>query len=44
MVRNIKCGYSFSQLGREEHVETKFEQIGQNFLFASTQSHVKYLF
>ena len=28
MVRNIKCGYSFSKLGRAEHVE----RIRQNFL------------
>ena len=27
MVRNIKCGYSFSYLGREEHIETKFKRI-----------------
>ena len=32
MVRNIKCGYSFSKLGRVEHVETKFERIRRNFL------------
>ena len=33
IVRNIKCGYSFSYLGQEEHVDTKFEQISRNFLF-----------
>ena len=33
MVRNIKCGYSFSKLGREEHVEAKFKRIRRNFLF-----------
>ena len=32
MVRNIKCGFSFSQLGRAEHVETKLGQIRRNFL------------
>ena len=35
MVRNIKCGYSFSKFGREEHVVTKFERIWQNFLFCN---------
>ena len=33
MVKNIKCGYSFSELGREEHVEAKFEH--QNNLMYS---------
>ena len=28
MVRNIKCGYSFSKLEQAEHFETKAEQIG----------------
>ena len=32
MVRNIKCGYSFSYLGWAEHFETKFERIRRNFL------------
>ena len=32
-VRNIKCGYSFSSLEREEHFEIKTEQIRRNFLF-----------
>ena len=32
MVRNIKCGYSFSLLGRAEHFKTKFERIRRNFL------------
>ena len=32
MIRTIKCGYSFSKLGRAEHVETKFERIRRNFL------------
>ena len=32
MVRNIKCGDSFSKLGRAEPVETKFERIRRNFL------------
>ena len=32
MVRNIKCGYSFSKLGRAEHVETKFGRIRRIFL------------
>ena len=27
MVRNIKCGYSFSWLERAEYFETKLEQI-----------------
>ena len=33
IVRNIKCGYSFSKLGREEQVDTKFKSIRRNFLF-----------
>ena len=33
MVRNMKSGYSFSYLVREELVETKFEPIWRNFLF-----------
>ena len=43
MVRNIKCGYSFSYLGREEHVETKFERIWRNFHFATKPHLVQFL-
>ena len=35
MVRNIKCGYSFSYLGQEEDVESKFERIMRNFLLCN---------
>ena len=31
MVRNIKCGYSFSSLGQVEHVETILSRLGEIF-------------
>ena len=33
VVRNIKCGYSFSYLEPEEHFEIKIKQVRRNFLF-----------
>ena len=35
VVKNIKCGYSFSWLELAEHFETKIEQIVRNFLFCN---------
>ena len=35
VVRNIKCGYSFSKFEREKHFEIKIEQITRNFWFCT---------
>ena len=35
LVRNIKCGPSFSELKWAEHFETEIEQIRRNFLFGN---------
>ena len=41
MVRNIKCGYSFSSLEQAEHVETKIEQIGDISCFPKKKKKKK---
>ena len=43
MVRNIKCGYLFSELGQADYSETKFERIRRNFRFATKPHLVQYL-
>ena len=38
VVRNIKCGYSFSKLECAHQLETKIKQIRRNFLFCNNFS------